>query len=171
MIDHSVGVSGRGDELDPESAHVEDDGPQDVQVGLGRVVPSGADLAELEGAAEESEHLRLQGPGELEVSPAPDDQVLTSPGGEPVILGEADCALRTCLDALGAEEATAEVESKAPVVAGDRVGGARLGARPAPVGAPRLVQHGQAAEAVGERRAARRPDRRSSVGLAGVAPG
>ena len=68
-----------------------------------------------------------------------------------MVLGVADCSFRTCLDAFRAEKAPAEVEPEAIFVAGNGVGGARQGAGLASIRTPRLVQHGQAAEAVGER--------------------
>ena len=155
--DDAVGVAWRGDELDAESAHVEDDGAEHVQVGLGRVVAAGAHLAKLERAAEDAEHLLLERPGELELLSAPNDQVVAGSRGEPVVLGVADRSFGTGVDAVGAEEATAQVEPEPVVHRGNGVGGARLDARLAAVRTSRLVEHGQAAEAIGKRgRLARR---------------
>ena len=119
--------------------------------------PPALDLAELERAAEEPAHLLLQGLRQLQLLPAPEDQVLPGPRGQAVVLGVADRPFRTGLDAVGAEEAAAQVEPEALVVARDGVGRAGLGAGAAAVRALRLVEHGQAAEAVGQRgRLARR---------------
>ncbi len=84
--DQAVGVTGRSDELDAESPHVEDDRAKDVQVGFGGVVAPGAHLAELERAAEQPAHLLLQGLRQIELParsarsgpPGP-----WSPGGSP----------------------------------------------------------------------------------------
>ena len=169
--DDAVGMAGRGDELDAESAHVENDGAEDVQIGLGRAVTAGADLAKLERAAEEAEHLLLERPGELERLAAPKDQVVARSRSEPVVLGVADRSFRAGVDA-SVQNRQRPRSSRSPLtVAGDGVGRARLDARLASVRTPRLVQHGQAAEAVGERGRLAAPDRRSSDGPGGDAPG
>ena len=56
----------RGDELDAEAAQVEDDRAQHVDVGLAGVAAAGADLAQLERAAEQPQHLRFERLGQLE---------------------------------------------------------------------------------------------------------
>ena len=69
VMTNAVGVAWRGDELDAESAHVENDGSEDVQVGLSRVVTAGAHLTQLERAAEDPEHLLLKRPGSSRLCP------------------------------------------------------------------------------------------------------
>src|SRR5262249_12641653 len=128
------------------------DRAQDVQVSLGRVVAPGAHLPELERAAEQPAHFLLEWLRPRQVPPTPNDQVSPAPDRQAVVLGVADPTIRTGLAALRAEDATAQVQAQPPIVPQDCIGRARLEAGAATLRAPRLVQQGQAPEAIGERR-------------------
>ncbi len=156
----AVGVAGRGDELDAEPAQVEDDGAEHVQVGLAGVAAAGAHLAQLERAAEEPARSSRRGPPRASASRPSYDEVVAGPRGEAVVLAVADRALGAGLDAVGAEQAAAQVEPEAPLVERDGVGRAGLGAGAAAVRALGRVDDRQAAEAVRqERRLGRVRDR------------
>ncbi len=114
--------------------------------------PPALDLAQLERASQDAEHLALQRPCERPLLAAPHDQVVAGSRGEPIVLREADRSFGTGVDAIIAEEAAAQVEPETVRIAGHGIGGARLDARLASVGTFRFVEYGQAAEAIGKRR-------------------
>ena len=80
----------------------------------------------------------------------PQDQVSPGRRGQAIVLGEADRAFGARIDAVGAEEAPAQVQPEALVVACNGVRRAGLGAGAAAVGTLRFIEHWQAAEAIGE---------------------
>jgi hypothetical protein len=85
--------------------------------------------------------------------------MLSCARGQAILLRELDGTLRARLRTLATEQATAKIEPQTMLIAGDRIRRTRLGAGLAASGALGLIQHRQAAKAIGEhRRAARECD-------------
>jgi len=82
-----VGMTGGGDELNPESSQVVGDGAQDIDIGFTGAAPAGADLPQAQGTSEEFSDFLSKSfcNGVMSVR---DNQVLPIPDGHPVILGE-----------------------------------------------------------------------------------
>ena len=125
-------MPGRSDELDSEPGEIEDDRVQDVHFHLAPVAASGADLAELEGSAEQAQGLTIEGPCQVH-GVAIDEEVLPDTDGHPMIVREPDRPRGTRTLALHAEQAPAGVErqptadcEQRPCRAGIPTGAARL---------------------------------------------
>ena len=89
--EQAVGMAGRRDELDAEPAQVEDHGVQHVHVGFAPVAAAGADLPQLEGAAEYPARLVVEGFGQL-IFLFAEDQRVAMGGGEAIFRRETDGA-------------------------------------------------------------------------------
>ena len=145
--DDAVGVPRRSDELDAETAQVEDDRTEHVQVGLAGVAAGGADLPELERPPKEPAGFLVQGFRELQCLPFK-FQVVTLPGRQPVVLSVVDGPFRASVHAIGTEQAAPKIKLQPTAPMGDGIRGAGLDAGMAAVRTLRRVHDGQAAKAI-----------------------
>ena len=107
----------RGDELDAETAEIEDQGAEDIDIGFTGIAAAGRDLAQLQGATEEAQHPGIEGARQLCFT-GPLPQILALSGSKTMIGAETQSAMRAGGRALGAEEATAEIDLKSTVTKG-----------------------------------------------------
>src|SRR5262245_52540253 len=116
----AVGVPRRGDELNSEPAEVEDDGVENVDIRLAGVATGGANLPQLERAAEEALQPLVERGGKLFQAAVSAQQSFAGPGGQAVIVRELNRAARAGLEAVRAEQAPPHVELEPAVRQVDR---------------------------------------------------
>jgi hypothetical protein len=136
--------------LDPEAAEVEDDCVQNVHVRLAGVATAGADLPELERAAEQATRFGVESTGQL-VGLAVEKQVVAPARREAIILAVVDRTVRASLRTFRAKQAASKVNLKRGLVGIDRVRGARLGTFTTASWTLRRIQDRQSSTPVGRR--------------------
>jgi hypothetical protein len=131
----------RRHKLNAESAEIEHDGIQNINVRLASIASAGADLSQLERSSKDAVGLFNQAPGEAQRLPFGQNQIAPIAGGQSILRGETHRPFGTCVGTLGAEETASEIDLQASV-AGDCVGRASIAAVRATRLASCLIQDG-----------------------------
>jgi hypothetical protein len=110
--EQAIRVTGRGDELNSETAEIPSDSAQHVGVGFAGTTPAGADLAQTERTAKEFAQFLVQSSGQADLFAAgfTEHEVFTAADGHAVVAGLGDGARRTGFHTSGAKEAASKVE-------------------------------------------------------------
>ena len=112
--------------LNAESAQIEHYRIENIDVRLASVASAGADLSELERAAEDPMGLFSKTIRQSQRFSFAKNQIVPVAGRESILRSETDRALGTCVGALGAKQTATEIDSQTSV-AGDCIG--RAGVR------------------------------------------
>lgn len=112
----TVRMAGRRHELDAEASKIEDDGIKDVNVRFASVASAGADLPELERAAENAVNVAGQAVGELQSLSSAHNQVGSLGRCKAILSAELDRPLRTRVGTFRAKEASPEIHAQLTIV-------------------------------------------------------
>ncbi len=98
-----VGMSWRRHKLNTEPTQIEHHGVQHIDVGFAPVAPACADLPEFERAPKNAIDRRAKAPGEMQVIPFLQDEIVALAGCKSILPSELDRPFRTCAGTFRAE--------------------------------------------------------------------